>query len=138
MNQFDIKQNIMSDQKEKYRTHLTGDELQHFKTRLKEEKEETEQEIEQLKSSAESIDRNADDRQSGTDHHPGDVASDTQLKKTTFTLLEKQRDKLKKIEAALERIDSGTYGICLATGKPIKKERLEVIPYAMHAVEAKQ
>lgn len=127
----------MSEQKEKYRTPLSDDELEHFKSKLEKEKKETEQKIENLKSSAESIDENADDRQSGQDHHPGDVASDTQMKKTNFTLLEKQRDKLQKIEAALERIDMETYGVCLITGKPIQKERLEAMPYAMHAADAK-
>lgn len=127
----------MSEQKEKYGTQLSEDEIKHFKQKLEKEKEESEKEIEKLKSSAESIDSNADDRQSGQDHHPGDVASDAQLKKTNFTLLEKQREKHKKIEAALERIESGTYGVCLITGKPIKKERLEAIPYAMHSVDAK-
>lgn len=127
----------MADSKEKFRSQLSEDELQHFKEKLEKEKKETERKIEELKSSAESIDDNADDRKSGTDHHPGDVASDAQIKKTNLTLLEKQREKQKKIDAALERIESGTYGICLATGKPIQKERLEAMPYAMHAVDAK-
>jgi RNA polymerase-binding transcription factor DksA len=128
----------MTDQKANYRTHLSDDELEHFRTRLRNEKHESEQEIERLKASADSIDKNSDDRQSGQDHHPGDVASDAQMKKTNYTLLEKQREKHKMIEAALERIESGTYGICLITVKPIKKERLEALPYAMHSVDAKQ
>lgn len=127
----------MKQQKEKYRTHLSDEELEHFKQKLEKKKEESEEEIERHKSSAESIEGNSDDRQSGQDHHPGDVASDAQMKKTNFTLMEKQREKHKKIEAALERIESGTYGICLVSGKPIQKERLEAIPYAMHAVDAK-
>ncbi|REL39184.1 hypothetical protein DYD21_04305 [Rhodohalobacter sp. SW132] len=127
----------MSESKEKYRTHLSDEELDHFKKKLKEEKSKTEDEIENLKSSAESIQSDADDVQSGVDHHPGDVASDHQNKKTTLTLLEKQREKLKLIESAFERIESGTYGICTVTGKPIQKERLEVMPYAMHSVDAK-
>lgn len=128
----------MSDQKEKFRTHFSEDELQYFKEKLEKEKNETERKIEELKSSVESIDENADDRKSGTDHHPGDVASDAQIKKTNFTLLEKQREKHKKIEAALERVESGTYGVDLATGEPIQKQRLEAIPYAMHAVDTKK
>lgn len=127
----------MAEQKENFRTHLSEEELGHFKQKLEKEKNEAEKEIKRLKSSADSIDSNADDRQSGQDHHPGDVASDAQLKKTNYTLLEKQREKHKKIEAALERIESGTYGVCLITGKPIKKERLEAIPYVMHSVDAK-
>lgn len=128
----------MSDQKEKFRTNFSEEELDHFKEKLESLKSETKEEIERLKNSSDSIDSNADDRKSGVDHHPGDVASDTQMKKTTYTLLEKEREKMKKIDAALERIDSGTYGICLVSGKQIEKERLEAIPYAMHAVDAKE
>lgn len=123
---------------EKFRTYLSDDELDHFKQILTEQKSETKEEIENLKSSADSIDANADDRQSSVDHHPGNVASEDQMKKTTYKLLEKQREKLKLIDAALERIDSGTYGICTVTGKPIQKERLEAIPYTMHTIEAKK
>lgn len=128
----------MSDKKEKFRTHLSEGELDHFKEKLNQQKEETREEIENLKSSAESVDENADDRQSGTHHHFADVSAENQMKKTSYELLEKQRDKLKKIDAALERIESGTYGICIATGQPIQKERLEAIPYAMHTVDAKE
>jgi len=127
----------MSEKKEKFRTHLSDEELQHFKGKLQKLHNETTEEIEQLISTADSVSSGADERKSTVDHHPGDAASDKQLKKTTYTLLEKQRDKKEKIVAALERIDAGTYGICLATGKPIQKERLEAIPYAMHTVDAK-
>lgn len=128
----------MSEKKEKFRTHLSDDELDHFKKKLNQQKEETQEEIENLKSSAESVDENADDRRSGTHHHFSDVSAENQMKKTTYELLEKQRDKLKRIDAALERIESGTYGICVATGQPIQKERLEAIPYTMHAIDAKE
>lgn len=127
----------MSEDDKNFRTHLSEEELEHFKNKLLKEKEESEKEIERLKERAENIEDDFDDRQSGQDHHPGDVASDAQIKKTSFTLLEKQREKHQKIEAALERIESGTYGVCLNSGKPIAKERLEAIPYAMHAVDAK-
>lgn len=128
----------MTDQNEKFRTNLSEEELEHFKEKLESLKEETKEKIEQLKESSESIDSDADDKKSGVDHHPGDVASDTQMKKTAYTILEKQREKLKKIDAALERIDMGTYGVCIVTGKQIDKERLEAIPWTMHAIEAKE
>lgn len=128
----------MPEHEEKFRTHLSDDELKHFKKKLHKEKKETEDEIENLKSSAESIDTNADDRRSGTHHHFPDVSAENQMKKTNYELLQKQRDKLKMIDAALERMEIGTYGVCVTTGKPIQKERLEVRPYAMHSVDAKE
>lgn len=112
--------------------------MKYFKGKLEEEKKKTESEIENLKSSADSIQNNADDRQSGANHHIADVSAENQMKKTTYELLQKQKDKLQQIDAAFERIELETYGICTVTGKPIQKERLEAIPYTMHSVDAKQ
>jgi RNA polymerase-binding transcription factor DksA len=35
------------------------------------------------------------------------------------------------------RIKKGTYGICVATGEPIEKGRLEIVPHTNYSVEAK-
>jgi RNA polymerase-binding protein DksA len=45
------------------------------------------------------------------------------------------RDELRKISAALQRLDSGDYGICVACGLPIKEGRLEVYPYADECID---
>lgn len=45
-------------------------------------------------------------------------------------------DKLEKVEAALARLEQNTYGICLKTGQPIEKGRLELIPEAEYAADA--
>jgi DnaK suppressor protein len=39
---------------------------------------------------------------------------------------------LRDVEAALQRIEDGTYGICEANGKPISKRRLRAIPWARY------
>lgn len=44
------------------------------------------------------------------------------------------RNEAEKIKQALSRIDSGTYGICLVCGEPIRKERLDALPYAVLCV----
>ena len=50
---------------------------------------------------------------------------------------DRQRKLISKIDAALQRIDDGTYGICEVSGDPIPKERLEAIPWAKERVEYK-
>jgi RNA polymerase-binding transcription factor DksA len=45
-------------------------------------------------------------------------------------------EKLEKVEAALKRIEKGTYGICLKTKQPIESGRLELIPEAEYAADA--
>ncbi len=45
---------------------------------------------------------------------------------------------LVEIEAALGRIEDGTYGICANCGKPIGTERLEAVPYATLCIDDKR
>jgi DnaK suppressor protein len=42
---------------------------------------------------------------------------------------------LREIESALQRIESGTYGICEETGEPIEKDRLLAIPWTRLSLE---
>ena len=39
------------------------------------------------------------------------------------------------VEAAIARLDDGTYGICQRCGRPIAAERLEALPWAAHCIE---
>ncbi len=64
-----------------------------------------------------------------------DIASSDIDKKTLDALGAQEMKRLRLIESALARIDNGGYGYCLKTGKPIPKERLEAIPYALYCVE---
>ena len=45
------------------------------------------------------------------------------------------RDELRKISAALQRLESGDYGICVECGLPIKEGRLKVHPYANECID---
>jgi len=71
-------------------------------------------------------------------HAPGDLA-DTSYSMATLEsqaqLLEREVRLLKEIDDALERIEQGTYGLCLATGKAIGKARLRAIPWAKYCTE---
>jgi RNA polymerase-binding protein DksA len=45
------------------------------------------------------------------------------------------RQELRKISAALQRLDAGDYGICTECGLPISEGRLKVYPYADECIE---
>jgi DnaK suppressor protein len=51
---------------------------------------------------------------------------------------DRQRKLIAKIDAALQRIDEGTYGFCEETGEPIAIKRLEARPIATLSVEAQE
>ena len=51
---------------------------------------------------------------------------------------DRQRKLIAKIDAALSRIDDGTYGFCEETGEPIALRRLEARPIATLSIEAQE
>ena len=72
------------------------------------------------------------------DNHPADVASATLDREIDYTLEENSEHVLAEIDGALERIESGSYGVCRTCGKPISEERLEAIPYANRCIDCKR
>ena len=51
---------------------------------------------------------------------------------------DRQRKLISKIDAALDRLDEGTYGFCEETGEPISIRRLEARPIATLSIEAQE
>ena len=77
---------------------------------------------------------------------PGDVQFDEESGEGDTLAVERERDlalsnqarqAVEQIDAALDRIKAGTYGICVASGKAIPQERLRAIPWAAERVEYK-
>ena len=64
------------------------------------------------------------------DQHPADMGSETFEREKDLSILEQLEEELEELQAALERIDAGTYGIDEVTGDPIAPERLEAVPTA--------
>jgi RNA polymerase-binding transcription factor DksA len=71
----------------------------------------------------------------GTDNHLGDTATALYARELDEGLEEGARETLVEIEAALQRIDAGTYGVCDGCGKPIGAERLAAIPWARLCID---
>lgn len=77
---------------------------------------------------------------------PGDVQFDEESGEGDTLAIERERDlalssyaraAVEEIDEALARVKAGTYGVCITSGKPIPKERLEAIPWAAQRVEFK-
>ena len=67
--------------------------------------------------------------------HMGDMGSDAYEIENSLSLAENERKMLREIDEALERIQDGTYGRCLGTGKSINKARLMAIPWTKFSIE---
>ena len=51
-----------------------------------------------------------------------------------LALRDRATQHLALVDAALARLDDGSYGTCLRCGKPIAPERLEALPWAAHCI----
>jgi RNA polymerase-binding transcription factor DksA len=80
------------------------------------------------------------------EREPGDTQFDEESGEGDTLAVERERDlalsaqaraAVELIDAALARIEQGTYGICVHSGLAIPKERLEAIPWAAERVEFK-
>lgn len=72
---------------------------------------------------------------SSSDNHLADTASETYEREFDEGLEEDAQAQLREVEAALQRIDDGTYGTCSSCGKPIPVERLEAVPWTTLCIE---
>ena len=85
---------------------------------------------------AEATEQVADD---GSEPEPEDIEDSAARDAGRFTakqMLDRWRGRLEKVEAALTRMDVGTYGICEETDEQIPYRRLELEPTARFTVEA--
>jgi RNA polymerase-binding transcription factor DksA len=64
------------------------------------------------------------------DQHPADTATETFEREKDLSILEQLEAELVELQAALGRVDDGTYGVDEVTGEPIDPERLEALPTA--------
>ncbi len=73
-------------------------------------------------------------------NHPdlADRASSETDRAIELRARDRQRKLISKIDAALSRIDDGTYGFCEETGEPISLKRLDARPIATLSIEAQE
>lgn len=58
-----------------------------------------------------------------------------EIKDVQDEMVDMKSDRLERVQAALDRIDDGTYGICIRCGKPIPPRRLDAEPAAMTCMD---
>lgn len=78
-------------------------------------------------------------RELGQDGVPdiGDMSSIAYSRDILFNLSETQQQRIRDIDAALERIAIGEYGICAECGEDISPRRMEVRPFSRYCIDCK-
>jgi DnaK suppressor protein len=69
------------------------------------------------------------------DEDPGNLASELYQDELDQGLAQDLREELAAVERAEARLEAGTYGLSIESGKPIPDERLEVVPTAERTAE---
>lgn len=110
---------------------------EHFRDRLLEERQRAQEALDYIHE--ESRGQLEDEREEiQSDNHPGDMATSTFDRELDYTLEENVERALAAIDAALQRIEDGTYGTCETRGEPIGAERLEALPWTTQCIDCKR
>jgi RNA polymerase-binding protein DksA len=116
------------------RTRLKDHELAEFRELLLDKRRELAGDVMHLENEAKEHNSNGGNS-SPMPLHMADLGTDTWEQELTLGLIEAERSLLREIDAALERIEDRTYGVCMGTGKPISKMRLRAKPWAKYCID---
>lgn len=119
------------------RTHYSKEELKEFEAIITEKLDTARK---QFQFAKEVLNRKNDE---GTDNTTGNIkmledGADVLEKESFSAFAARQQKFILQLENAYARIQNGTYGICIVTGKLIPKERLKLVPHTQHTIEAKE
>jgi len=105
--------------------------LQKYRERLLDQQQQIEHRIFRIESDL--YDMESEREIERTDHVQEEAVNDTMV-----ALDERSRHLIEEIQAALGRIDDGTYGDCEVCGEPIHPARLEALPIARRCVRCQE
>lgn len=109
---------------------LSKEALIEYAAVLKQEKEQVQQSIMMITRTLKSGAKEISGDLSAFPMHLADLASDTASYENLVVLLDREQQKLKKINTALYRIHEETYGVCESCGELISPKRLKIVPDA--------
>ena len=117
--------------KNQEKARYSDQELQEFKERI-------EAKIEQAQANYERLKDNIMVDESNPTFKMMEEGASTMQKEISSQQVQRQLDFIRKLQAALVRIENKTYGVCRITGKLIPKERLLAVPHATLSIEGKE
>ncbi|HEX5174498.1 MAG TPA: TraR/DksA C4-type zinc finger protein [Gaiellaceae bacterium] len=85
-----------------------------------------------------SLDDEVEEVAATSDNHVAETASATLGREIDYTLGDNAEQVIAEIDAALQRIEDGTYGTCTNCGREIPVQRLEANPWASLCIDCKR
>jgi YteA family regulatory protein len=110
----------------------------HFRKALLEERGRVEAALQNLHEETSGTLSEDAGEESAYDNHLADTATETYDRELDYTLEENSERLLAEIDAALVRIENGTYGTCTNCGKQIPEERLEALPWTTLCIDCQR
>jgi RNA polymerase-binding protein DksA len=84
------------------------------------------------------LDEEVEEISATADNHLAETATATLDREIDYTLEENSTRMLAAVDAALRRIEDGSYGTCASCGTEIAEERLEAYPWASQCIDCKR
>jgi RNA polymerase-binding protein DksA len=118
---------------------VTSIDTERFRDALLEERRRVEHALATLRDEHRgSLDDEVEEVAATSDNHLAETASATLGREIDYTLGDNAEQVLSEIDAALQRIDDRTYGICFNCGNEIPQARLEANPWASLCIDCKR
>jgi RNA polymerase-binding protein DksA len=118
---------------------VTSIDAEHFRDALLEERQRVEHALTTLREEHPgSLDDEVEEVAATADDHLANTASATLGREIDYTLGDNAEQVISEIDAALQRIEDGTYGFCASCGREIPSARLEANPWASLCIDCKR
>jgi RNA polymerase-binding transcription factor DksA len=114
---------------------MTASQLDSMRAQLERRGSEIDEQIASAEEDLRDYGREQEEEQGPNENHPGDEGTTLESSERLTTLLGDLRNARQQVNAALQRIEEGTYGICKRCGKEIPAERLEALPFVEYDVK---
>lgn len=117
--------------------YYTAEQMEAFKAILVEKRREALEELDYCKKELEEGLSHASGDSSTYSFHMADQGTDAQEQEKTFMFASRQGKFVQTVDAALERIEKGRYGVCSQCGGKIDEGRLRIVPTAKLCINCK-
>ena len=109
-----------------------------LRNRLEGRKAEIESDVSYMADEMRSIGVEQEDENGALGNHIAEDGASVAEAERIVTVTEDLQDILAQVDAALERMNEGTYGVCQRCGQKIGEERLEAFPYVAYCITCQE